>query len=110
MPLACETAECLAARGVRAGVVNARYVKPIDIALLAEQATGSALIVTLENGALAGGFGSAVRETLAELDLRTPVRAFGWPDRFVGQGTSAQLREAEGLVAARLAETIRSAV
>ena len=71
---------------------------------------GSALIVTLENGALAGGFGSAVRETLADLGLRTPVRAFGWPDLFVGQGSTAQLREAEGLVPKRLAETIRSLV
>lgn len=110
VPLACETAERLAAVGVRAGVVNARFVKPVDMALLAEQAAGSALIATLENGAVAGGFGSAVRETLAELGLRTPVRAFGWPDTFVGQGTAAQLRETYGLTPERLAEKIRSAL
>jgi 1-deoxy-D-xylulose-5-phosphate synthase len=106
VPLACATAERLAASGVRAGVVNARFVKPLDLALLARQAAGASLFVTLENGAVAGGFGSAVREALAARGLAVPVRAYGWPDAFVGQGTTRQLLEDGGLTPDRLAEEI----
>ena len=104
VPLACETAALLAARGMRAGVVNARFVKPLDTGLLAEQAAGASVFVTLENGAVAGGFGSAVLEALSARGLRVPVRAFGWPDEFVGQGTTRQLMEGGGLTPERLAE------
>ena len=110
VPLACETAERLHASGVRAGVVNARFVKPLDTALLRAQAAGSALMVTLENGAVAGGFGSAVREALAEQGLAVPVRAYGWPDSFVGQGTTRQLMEGGGLTPERLSDEIRRLV
>jgi len=106
VPLACETAERLAAAGVSAGVVNARFVKPLDIGLLAAQAAGARRIVTLENGAVAGGFGSAVREALAARGLTVPVLSCGWPDAFMGQGTTRQLMEAEGLTSARLAERV----
>lgn len=110
VPLACATAERLAAAGVRVGVVNARFVKPLDLALLARQAAGASLFVTLENGAVAGGFGSAVREALAAQGLDVPVRAYGWTDAFVGQGTTRQLLEAGGLTPDRLAEEIRPRV
>ena len=108
VPLACETASRLAASGVRAGVVNARFVKPLDTALLLGQAAQAAAFATLENGAVAGGFGSAVREALGERGVSVPVLAFGWPDRFVGQGTTAQLLEDYGLTPERLSESIRS--
>ena len=110
VPLACETAGRLSAVGVRAGVVNARFIKPLDTALLAAQAAGAALFVTLENGAVAGGFGSAVREALAARGLNVPVRAYGWPDAFVGQGTTLQLMEDCGLTPDRLTEEIRRQV
>ncbi len=109
VPLACATAERLAAAGVRAGVVNARFVKPLDEALLAEQvASGASHFVTLENGAVRGGFGSALMEALAARGGTVPVRAFGWPDAFVGQGTTRELMEESGLTPDRLAEEIRS--
>ncbi len=108
VPLACETAARLAAGGVRAGVVNARFVKPLDTALLFGQAAGAAAFLTLENGAVAGGFGSAVLEALSEQGVRVPVRAFGWPDTFVGQGTTRQLMEDGGLTPERLADAARS--
>jgi 1-deoxy-D-xylulose-5-phosphate synthase len=107
VPLACETARRLEALGVRAGVVNARFVKPLDTARLSAQALEAAAFVTLENGAVAGGFGSAVREALAGRGLNVPVRAFGWPDAFVGQGTTRQLLEDAGLTPDRLADEIR---
>lgn len=106
VPLACETAGRLAAAGVRAGVVNARFIKPLDTELLAKHASEATLLVTLENGAVSGGFGSAVREALATRGSTLPVRAYGWPDVFIGQGTSRQLMEEYGLAPDRLAEEI----
>ena len=109
--LANDSARRLADAGVRAGVVNARFVKPLDAALLAEQAAaGTRLFVTLENGVLAGGFGSAEREALAEQGSNVPVRAFGWPDRFVGQGTTRELLEDGGLTPDAVAEAVAGAL
>ena len=110
LPLASETARRLAAVGVRAGVVNARFVKPLDTERLYAQAADAAAFVTLENGAVAGGFGSAVREALAARGLTLPVRAYGWPDAFIGQGTTRQLMEDAGLTPDRLSEEIRRMV
>ena len=106
VPLACETAAHLNAGGFRAGVVNARFVKPIDTVRLYAQAREAALFVTLENGAVAGGFGSALREALGKGDFACPVCTCGWPDVFVGQGTTRELMEAVGLAPARLADEI----
>jgi 1-deoxy-D-xylulose-5-phosphate synthase len=110
LPLARETAEQLAAAGVRAGVVNARFVKPLDTARLFAQAADAAAFVTLENGAVAGGFGSALREALAAGGVNRPVRAYGWPDAFVGQGTTRQLMEDGGLTPGRLSDELRRMV
>lgn len=95
-------------RGGRAPtLVNARFCKPIDAALLAEQAKRAGLFVTVENHALAGGFGSAVLETLSDAGIGVPVVRIGWPDVFVGHASNAaDLRERCGLsdeaVAARV--------
>ncbi|MBQ6010808.1 MAG: hypothetical protein IJL17_19925, partial [Kiritimatiellae bacterium] len=66
---------------VAAGVVDARFAKPFDAELLARQRAAGAFIASLENGAVAGGFGEAIGA-----DAR-----FGWPDAFVGQGTVEEL-------------------
>lgn len=80
------------------GVVNARFSKPLDNSLLLKQARQSPLIVTMEDGVLSGGFGSAVLETLSDAQIRTPVHRIGWPDRFVDHGSDvASLREDAGL-------------
>ncbi len=84
--------------GLSVGVVNARFVKPLDRHLLLSQATVVPLIVTLEDHVLAGGFGSAVLEALQEADCLTPVERIGWPDKFVEHGSSVDvLRAAYGL-------------
>jgi 1-deoxy-D-xylulose-5-phosphate synthase len=106
VPLALKTAERLNAAGRRTGVVNARFIKPLDTARLYAQAREAARFVTLENGAVAGGFGSAVREALAAGGFDNPVRAFGWPDAFVGQGTTSQLMADHGLEPEGLASRI----
>ena len=80
------------------GVVNARFVKPLDRALLLSQAAVVPLLVTMEDHVLAGGFGSAVIETLQEAECTTAVERIGWPDRFVEHGSSPDaLRAAYGL-------------
>jgi 1-deoxy-D-xylulose-5-phosphate synthase len=84
--------------GLSVGVVNARFVKPLDRTLLLSHAACIPLIVTMEDHVLAGGFGSAVLEALEEAECTTPVERVGWPDRFVDHGSSvAALRERHGL-------------
>jgi 1-deoxy-D-xylulose-5-phosphate synthase len=84
--------------GLSVGVVNARFVKPLDRHLLLSQAAVVPLIVTLEDHVVAGGFGSAVLEALQEADCLTPVERIGWPDKFVEHGSSVEvLRAAYGL-------------
>jgi 1-deoxy-D-xylulose-5-phosphate synthase len=99
VPEAIKIAEKLALEeGLSCGVVNARFVKPLDRTLLLSQAACIPLLVTMEDHVLAGGFGSAVLEALQEGDCQVPVERIGWPDRFVEHGTSADdLRASCGL-------------
>ncbi len=93
-PLVAEAhalAERLAAEhSLSVGVVNARFVKPLDRELLLSQAGSASLIVTMEDHVLAGGFGSAVIETLQDANISTPVERIGWPDTFVEHGSSVE--------------------
>ena len=93
---ALDVAALLEMRGVQAGVVNVRFVKPFDADLLARQRSGGARIVTLENGAVAGGFGEAIGA-----DMR-----FGWPDEFIAHGSVAALESAHGFTPEAIAESI----
>ncbi len=87
-----------AEEGLSVGVVNARFAKPLDSALLLSHAACVPLLVTFEDHVLAGGFGSAVLEALQEADCATAVERVGWPDRFVEHGNDvATLRAAHGL-------------
>ena len=80
------------------GVVNARFVKPLDRALLLSQAACTPLLVTMEDHVVAGGFGSAVLEALQEAACAAAVERIGWPDKFVEHGSSVEiLRASYGL-------------
>jgi 1-deoxy-D-xylulose-5-phosphate synthase len=80
------------------GIVNARFVKPLDRALLLRQAAVVPLFVTMEDHVIDGGFGSAVLETLQEAGGGTAVERIGWPDKFIEHGSSVDgLRAAHGL-------------
>ncbi|MDD3180101.1 MAG: 1-deoxy-D-xylulose-5-phosphate synthase [Opitutaceae bacterium] len=84
--------------GLSVGVVNARFIKPLDRTLLLSQAAGLPLLVTMEDHVVTGGFGSAVLEALQEADCQTPVERIGWPDQFVEHGSNAEaLRTSYGL-------------
>jgi 1-deoxy-D-xylulose-5-phosphate synthase len=105
--------QLLAARGLDVGLVNARFVKPLDGALLRRLSAVTPLLVTVEEGALAGGFGARVRQCLAE-DEGVPrdrrVVSLGLPDAFVAHGTRGELLEQVGLTAAGIAERVAAAV
>jgi 1-deoxy-D-xylulose-5-phosphate synthase len=80
------------------GVVNARFVKPLDRALLLGQAATVPLLVTMEDHVVDGGFGSAVIEALQEAGSGSAVERIGWPDKFIEHGTNVdKLRAAHGL-------------
>jgi 1-deoxy-D-xylulose-5-phosphate synthase len=84
--------------GLSVGVVNARFVKPLDRALLLSHAACIPLLVTMEDHVLAGGFGSAVLEALQEADCPVAVERVGWPDKFIDHGSNPEvLRAAHGL-------------
>jgi 1-deoxy-D-xylulose-5-phosphate synthase len=98
LPVAEGVAEKLSEAGRAVGVVNARFIKPVDKGLLKEHSDNeTTIVVTIENSALAGGFGSAVREALAEMQLNIPVRSFGWTDTFIEQGSIEELLQEGGL-------------
>jgi 1-deoxy-D-xylulose-5-phosphate synthase len=87
-----------AEENISVGVVNARFIRPLDRTLLLSQAAVVPLIVTMEDHVLAGGFGSSVLEALQEADCPTAVERIGWPDKFVEHGSSVEiLRAAHGL-------------
>jgi 1-deoxy-D-xylulose-5-phosphate synthase len=93
-----EAAAILKEKGISATVVNARFVKPLDRDLILSVAKATGHLVTVEENALMGGFGTAVLELLAdegETDVR--VKRIGIPDRFIEQGSQAQLRADLGL-------------
>ena len=84
--------------GVSVGIVNARFAKPLDTELLYQQARSAKLMVTMEDHVMMGGFGSGVLEALSDGGFATPLVRIGWPDNFVGHGSSgAELRAQNGL-------------
>lgn len=93
--------------GVKIDIVDARFVKPLDTELLAQSATENRLIVTLEDHAEQGGFGSAVAEHFVRTKISTPLEIIGWPDEYVPHGTDvATLREQFGLSENQIAKRI----
>ena len=89
-------ADRLSAEGVSVTLVDARFIKPIDPGIAALVARHDAAI-TIEDGIVAGGFGSAVVELLSESGVLTPVQRLGTPDAFMEHGTQAELTAAAGL-------------
>jgi len=103
---ALEAAETLGRKGISAGVVNARFIKPLDAELIRAVATKTGRLLTVEENALQGGFGSAVLELLYDSGLQhVKIKRLGIPDRYIEQGSQAQLRndvgiDAQGIAAA----------
>jgi len=102
-------AEELKKRGLSAAVVDARFIKPMDASLIVPLVQRIGRVLTVEENALAGGFGSAVLEMLEEHDVVPQAfRRIGVPDTFMEHGSQAELREAYGLTDdAMIAEAVR---
>ncbi|HLH65432.1 MAG TPA: 1-deoxy-D-xylulose-5-phosphate synthase [Solirubrobacteraceae bacterium] len=110
---ALEAAELLAAHGVGATVADARFAKPLDAGLLAQLAAEHELLVTVEEGVLAGGFGSAVWEALSDAGAgsrSTRIMRVGLPDRYVTHGAPELLHREVGFTGERIAERVLAAV
>ena len=99
LALAKEAAARVRRAGYSAAVINPRFTKPLDRAMLARYARHATVFVTLEDHVLMGGFGSAVLEALSEMKLEVPVERIGWPDLFIEQGKVDSLRERYGITA-----------
>ena len=107
---ALEAADLLAEHGISVTVADARFAKPIDAGLAAQLAAEHDLLVTVEEGVLAGGFGSAVWETLSDAGIAPRILRVGLPDRYVTHGTPGLLHEEVGFTGQRIAERVAAAV
>jgi 1-deoxy-D-xylulose-5-phosphate synthase len=101
-------ADALHAEGLEVSVINARFAKPLDAEVILGAVQDSPWVVTVEEGALAGGFGSAVVEAAADAGLdASRVRRLGIPDRYIEHGERDELLADLGLDAAGIAATCR---
>jgi 1-deoxy-D-xylulose-5-phosphate synthase len=89
-----------------ATLVNLRFVKPLDEALLVELARSHARVVTVEDGCVAGGAGSAIAEALAAHGVRASLLHLGLPDRFLAHGSRDEVLAAAGLDPASLRRAV----
>jgi 1-deoxy-D-xylulose-5-phosphate synthase len=108
---ALEAAELLAAEhGIEPTVADARFAKPIDAGLVAQLMAEHELLVTVEEGVLAGGFGSAVWEALSDAGLPSRILRVGLPDRYVTHGAPALLHEEVGFTGRAIADRVAAAI
>ncbi|HQK95092.1 MAG TPA: 1-deoxy-D-xylulose-5-phosphate synthase [Armatimonadota bacterium] len=101
-------ADELAGDGMQVGVIDARFVKPLDTGLLEDAGRLTGLLVTVEENVLQGGFGAAVLEWAAPLGIR--VHRLGIADEFVPHGSQTELRQLVGIDADSIAQAVRHAV
>lgn len=106
---ALDAAELLEREGISAGVINARFAKPLDEEAIVASAQRVRVVVTIEEGCLAGGFGSAVLEALALRQVTTPAVCLGIPDRFIEHGPRNILLDLCGLSPQKIAAAAREA-
>ncbi len=103
---ALSAARQLRARGIDVSVIDARFVKPLDASLILGAAQNAPFVMTVEENAQQGGFGSAVLELLSDHGLVVPVIRIGIPDQFVEQGSQDELRAQLGLNGEAIADKV----
>jgi len=97
-----------AEHGLSVAVINARFVKPLDTELLLQRAPNKKLVVSIEDGIVTNGMGTAIGETLLDANEKTDLLRLGWPDQFVEHGSSVEiLRAANGLSQEEMLHKIR---
>ncbi len=107
LPEAQRLARMLEAEGQSVAIINARFAKPVDHAWIRTLGFRCAAIITMEDHVRAGGFGSAVLESLSDEGIEVPVIRIGWPDDFIEHGKVESLREKYGLTAEAALERVR---
>lgn len=107
---AVEVAESLRHKGISVGVYDMVFAKPLDEKILREVATMDVPVITLEDGAKAGGMGSAVAEWMCANGFHPDITMLGAPDSFIAQGTVAQLHEIVGIDPRSIEEAVVRAV
>ncbi len=106
-----QAAKELAAEGISAAVVNARWAKPLDEEMIIRLAQGTRRLVTIEDHVVAGGFGSAVLELLESRGIHNiDVRLIGCPDKPVEHGAPSILKELYGITSSHLKDVVRDMV
>ncbi|MET3658449.1 1-deoxy-D-xylulose-5-phosphate synthase [Sporosarcina psychrophila] len=109
IPMALEAANILFAKGIHVKVINARFIKPLDTAMLDTIFATGMPIITVEEAVLAGGFGSAVLEYAHDtLQNVAPIRRMGIPDQFIEHGNVDELLAEIGMTAGHLVENMES--
>ncbi|MGC9525914.1 MAG: 1-deoxy-D-xylulose-5-phosphate synthase [Limnospira sp.] len=106
---AMQVAAILGEHGIESTVVNARFVKPLDTELILPLARQIGKVVTLEEGCVMGGFGSAVAEALMDNQVRVPLKRFGVPDKLVDHAKPDESKADLGLTSSQISEQIREA-
>ena len=96
----------LEAAGLSVALINPRFIKPLDAAVLAQYAGKCKVLCTFEDHVLFNGFGAAVIEHLHTAGIHTPVERIGWPDQFIEHGKPETLRELHGLTAEAAVEKV----
>ena len=104
-----QAAEILSEHGIEATVINARFVKPLDTELILPLAKKIGRVVTLEEGCIMGGFGSAIAEALLDADILVPVKRFGVPDVLVDHAEPNESKTELGLTSHQIAERVLQA-
>ncbi len=107
---AVQTADVLSEHGIRATVVNARFAKPLDTELILPLAREIGQVVTLEEGCIMGGFGTAVMEALMDAQVMVPVTRMGVPDQLVEHATPDESKAAIGLTSPQIVDRILQVV
>ena len=103
---AVEAAERIKAeKGWNPTIYNIRYIKPLDVNLVADACSRHERLVTIEDGTLIGGLYGAVSEFVSAMDVPVPVKGVGIPDRYISQGTQKELRAECGLTADEIFNT-----
>jgi len=104
-------AQQLGDQGLSIGVVNARFAKPLDTTLIGDLVATGKPVIACEDHAVIGGFGAAVLEAAASLNLNTEnVRLLGLPDRFIAHASRGEQLAQAGLDAANLASTLKEMI
>jgi 1-deoxy-D-xylulose-5-phosphate synthase len=102
--------DVLYGNGINPTIVNARFIKPLDTELLWQVLENYKIIVTIEDGTIIGGFGSAIAEFIAQNNFENKLKILGIPDKFVEHGTQDELHSLLGLNPEGIAKTVSNLV